>query len=176
MTIPSAPSMLKAQGHGLPVSSPCRPTNPAGIHEDSCVVALLDLLNIGDHQRTTSASIRHLDQSSRASALSQLAPLRSLYASQWCLVLPKIPHGRSWCTSCCTSAFALWRPPPLHDAPTAGYLGATPTYDHMHRCFYWPSLYVMAFGRYQCRTTPHSLPASPLQPTDVPPEPFFRTT
>lgn len=51
MTIPSAPSMLKAQGHGLPVSSPCRPTNPAGIHEDSCVVALLDLLNIGDHQR-----------------------------------------------------------------------------------------------------------------------------
>lgn len=68
----------------------------------------------------------------------------------------------------------------LHDAPTAGHLGVSRTYDRIRRRFYWPGLlrsvrrYVSACDSCQRRKTPQMFPAGHLQPIDVPVEPFFR--
>lgn len=68
----------------------------------------------------------------------------------------------------------------LHDAPTAGHLGVSRTYDRIRRRFFWPGLYrsvrqyVAACDLCQRRKTPALLPAGSLQPLDIPDEPFFR--
>lgn len=68
----------------------------------------------------------------------------------------------------------------LHDAPLAGHLGVSRTYDRVRRRFFWPGLarsvrrYVAACEPCQRRKKPSSLPAGFLQPIDIPFEPFFR--
>ena len=68
----------------------------------------------------------------------------------------------------------------LHDAPTAGHLGVSRTYDRVRRRFYWPGLarsvrrYVNACEVCQRRKKPSGIPAGYLQPIDIPAEPFFR--
>lgn len=68
----------------------------------------------------------------------------------------------------------------LHDVPTAGHLGVSRTYDRVRRRFFWPGLYrsirryVGACDMCQRRKVPTTLTAGPLQPLDIPIEPFFR--
>lgn len=68
----------------------------------------------------------------------------------------------------------------LHDAPSAGHLGVSRTYDRIRRRFFWPGLYrsvrqyVAACDLCQRRKTPALRPAGTLQPIEVPDEPFFR--
>lgn len=68
----------------------------------------------------------------------------------------------------------------LHDAPTAGHMGITRTYDRVRRRFFWPGLYrsvrryVASCDLCQRRKTPALPPAGLLQPIEIPTEPFFR--
>lgn len=68
----------------------------------------------------------------------------------------------------------------LHDAPTAGHLGITRTYDRLRRRFFWPGIYrsvrryVTSCDLCQRRKTPAMPPAGLLQPIAIPTEPFFR--
>lgn len=62
----------------------------------------------------------------------------------------------------------------LHDAPTAGHLGVSRTYDRVRRRFFWPGLYrsvrryVAACEPCQRRKKPPKPPAGLLQHLDVP--------
>lgn len=68
----------------------------------------------------------------------------------------------------------------LHDAPTAGHLGVSRTYDRVRRRFFWPGLYrsvqryVAACDVCQRRKKPAVLPSGHLQPIPIPTDPFSR--
>uniref|UniRef100_L7LYP4 RNA-directed DNA polymerase n=1 Tax=Rhipicephalus pulchellus TaxID=72859 RepID=L7LYP4_RHIPC len=142
-----------------------------------CVLSISQLLHLGDEQRRDpdiSRLIQRLesspyDVSVRMFTLKDHTLYRRNLSPAGHDLLPVIPkHLRS----------TVLRE--LHDAPTAGHLGVSRTYDRVRRRFYWPGLsrsvrrYVNACEICQRRKKPSGLPAGYLQPINIPSEPFFR--
>lgn len=156
---------------------PVDPPGSSAHDSDACVLAISDLIHIGDEQRrdeTIRAIIDNLrssahDPSLQAYLLQDGVLYRRNFRPDGPALLLVVPeHLRR---------SVLHQ---LHDAPTAGHLGLTRTYDRVRRRFFWPSLYrsvrryVSSCDACQRRKKLTTAPAGPLQPLDVPSEPFYR--
>lgn len=157
--------------------NPVSPPECSADDTDACVLAVSDFLNIGEEQRRD-PSLRSIidgvnlgsdDPALRSFVIHDGVLYRRNFRSDGpgnLLVVPE--HLRRTVLH------------QLHDAPMAGHLGVTRTYDRVrHRCL-WPGLYrsvqryVRECGLCQRRKLPSKLPAGQLQPLEIPTEPFFR--
>lgn len=143
----------------------------------SSVLAITDLLRLGDEQRrdpSLSAIMNRLNSGSHDPSL-RLFKLRNGVLYRYNIrpegpeLLPVLPER--------LRSDVLQQ---LHDVPTAGHLGVSRTYDRVRRRYFWPGLYrsvrryVASCDLCQRRKKPTTSPAGLLQPVDIPTEPFFR--
>lgn len=156
---------------------PIDPPGSSAQDSDACVLAISDLIHIEDEQRRDN-SLRAIIDNLRSSAHD---PSLQAY-----LVQDGVLYRRNFRPD--GPALLLVVPQhlrrsvlhQLHDAPTAGHLGLTRTYDRVRRRFFWPGLYrsvrryVSACDACQRRKRLTTAPAGPLQSLDVPSEPFYR--